>query len=71
MASNQLLTSSMITAESARVLGNNLVLAKCVNRDYDDDFAIKGAKIGQSLNVRKPARYATRVGAVVDIQAQT
>lgn len=71
MASNQLLTISMITAESARILGNNLVFAKCVNRDYDDDFAIKGAKIGQSLNVRKPARYATRTGAVVDIQAQT
>lgn len=68
---NQLLTISMITAESARVLGNNLVLAKCVNRDYDDDFAVKGAKIGQNLNVRKPARYATRTGSVVDIQAQT
>ena len=71
MAGNALLTISMITAESARVLGNNLVLAKCVNRDYDNDFAIKGAKIGQSLNVRKPARYTTRVGSVVDIQGQT
>lgn len=71
MAANQLLTISMITAESARVLGNNLVLAKCVNRDYDNDFAIKGAKIGQSLNVRKPARYTTRTGSVVDIQGQT
>lgn len=69
--SNQLLTISMITAESARILGNNLVLAKCVNRDYDEDFAIKGAKIGQSLNVRLPARYTLRTGSVVDIQAQT
>ena len=69
--SNQLLTISMITAESARVLSNNLVLAKCVNRDYDDEFGIKGAKIGQSLNIRKPARYSVRVGSSVDIQAQT
>lgn len=68
---NSLLTISMITAESARVLSNNLVLAKCVNRDFDDEFAIKGAKIGQSLNVRKPARYTTRTGSVVDIQAHT
>jgi len=67
---NQLLTISMITAESARVLGNNIVLGKTVNRDYDEDFAVKGAKIGQSTNVRKPARYKTRTGAVVDIQAQ-
>ena len=71
MASNQLLTISMITAESARVLGNNLVLSKCVNREYDDEFAIKGAKIGQSLNVRKPARYTVRTGSVVNIEAQT
>lgn len=69
--SNQLLTISMITAESARILGNNLQLAKRVNRDYDDEFAIKGAKIGQSLNVRLPARYTLRTGSVVDIQAQT
>jgi hypothetical protein len=68
---NQLLTISMITADAARILSNNLVLAKCVNRDYDDDFAIKGAKIGQTLNVRKPARYNARIGTVVDIQAQT
>jgi hypothetical protein len=71
MATNQLLTISMITAESARVLGNNLALTKCVNRNYDDEFAIKGAKIGQNVNVRKPARYLTRTGSVVDIQAQT
>jgi hypothetical protein len=71
MASNQLLTISMITAESARVLGNNIVLGKCVNRDYDNDFAIKGAKIGQNLNVRKPARYSVRTGSVVNIEAQT
>ena len=68
---NQILTISMITAEAARVLSNNLVLAKCVNRDYDEDFAIKGAKIGQSTNVRKPARFNTRTGSVVDIQAFT
>ena len=71
MASNSLLTIAMITAESARILSNNLTLARTVNRDYDDEFAIKGAKIGQTLSVRKPARYNIRVGSVVDIQAQT
>ena len=53
---NQLLTISMITAESARVLGNNIVLGKTVNRDYDEDFAVKGAKIGQSKIGRASCR---------------
>lgn len=69
--SNQLLTISMITEKSAIVLGNNLVLAKTVNRDYDEDFGVKGAKIGQTLNVRLPARYSVRSGTVVEIEAQT
>lgn len=68
---NQLLTISMITPESARVLSNNLVLAQCVNRSFDQDFGVRGAKIGQTVNVRKPARYTVRTGSVVDLQAQT
>lgn len=66
--SNTLLTTSMITKEAARVLGNNLVLAKCVNRSYDNEFAIVGAKIGQSLNVRKPVRPTVSTGPVANIQ---
>ena len=66
--SNTLLTTSMITKEAARVLGNNLVLAKCVNRTYDSEFAIVGAKIGQTLNVRKPVRPTTSQGPVANIQ---
>jgi hypothetical protein len=66
--SNTLLTTSMITREAARVLSNNLVLAKTVNRDYDSEFAIAGAKIGQTLNVRKPVRPTTSQGPVANIQ---
>lgn len=66
---NQLLTISMITNEAAMVLGNNTVLAKCVNRDYDDDFGVVGAKIGQTINIRRPVRPITRSGPVVDIQS--
>ena len=68
---NQLLTISMITTESARILSNNLVLSKVVNRDFDDEFGIPDAKIGQTVNVRKPARYNLRTGSIVDLQAQT
>lgn len=61
----------MITNEAAMVLGNNVVLAKCVNRDYDQDFGVVGAKIGQTINVRRPVRPLTRSGPVVDIQSAT
>lgn len=69
--SNQLLTISMITRESLRVLTGNLKFATNVNRGFNDEFAIKGAKIGQTLNIRKPARYVGRTGPVVSLEAQT
>lgn len=61
----------MITPESAQVLSNNLTMARRVARKWDQDFAVKGAKIGQTINVRRPARYDVREGNVVNIQAQT
>lgn len=68
---NTLLTISMITRESARVLVNNLGFAKKVNREYDDQFAIKGAKIGNTLNIRKPPRYIGRTGDALAIEDAT
>lgn len=61
----------MITRESLRVLTGNLKFATNVNRGFNDEFAIKGAKIGQTLNIRKPARYNGRTGPVVSLEAQT
>lgn len=71
MATNQILTNSLITGKSARVLSNNLVLSKLVNRNYDDMFAQPGNKGGQSVSIRLPARYTTRVGAVINEQPDT
>lgn len=34
------------------VLENELVFTSEVNRDYDDQFAQSGAKIGNTVNVR-------------------
>lgn len=71
MAANSLLTISMISRDAAIVLGNTLDLAKRVNRDFDSDFGVKSAQIGQTLNIRRPIRPTVRVGSVVDIQAIT
>ncbi len=68
---NSLLTISMITREALRVLENNLTFAKGVNREYDDQYAISGAKIGDTLNIRKPARYVGRSGTVMSIEDHT
>ena len=68
---NQLLTISMITKESLRVLTGSLKFATQVNNGYNSEFAIKGAKIGQTVNIRKPARYVGRTGPVVSLEAQT
>lgn len=69
--SNSILTISMITREAVRVLENNLTFAKGVNREYDDKFGIEGAKIGNVLNIRKPARYAGRSGRTLSIEDHT
>jgi hypothetical protein len=68
---NQILTISMITRESLRVLENNLTFTKGVNREYDDAFGKTGAKIGNTLNLRLPARYVGRTGPTLSIENQT
>lgn len=66
---NSLLTTSKITFECLDILENNLGFSKAVNRDYDDQFAVNGAKIGATVNVRKPPRYTVGSGPVIDPQA--
>ena len=68
---NTNLTISMVTKEALAVLENNLTFAKGVNREYDDQFAVGGAKIGDTLNVRKPARYVGRTGATLSVEDHT
>lgn len=65
------LTSSIITNESLAVLENNLTFAKNISREYDDKFAVSGAKIGATLNIRKPARYVGRTGAAIGVEDHT
>ena len=68
---NTNLTISMITREALRILENNLSFTKGVNREYDDKYAVEGAKIGDTLNIRKPARYAGRSGTTLAVEDHT
>jgi len=53
---NTLLTVDMIMRRNLMVLENTLVAAKFVNRQYDDQYANSGAKIGASVRIRIPPR---------------
>lgn len=65
---NSLLTIDMITNEALMVLENELNFTKQVNREYDDRFANSGAKIGDTVNIRKPVRYQGRRGAGLAVE---
>ena len=60
--SNNLLTISKITNEALMVLENELTFTGGVDKNYDDQFAVVGAKIGQTVNVRRPGRFIGAVG---------
>jgi hypothetical protein len=66
--SNNLLTISYITNEGLDVLENTLVFADKVDRQYSDEFAIKGAKIGATCNVRRPPRYLGTFGPALNVE---
>lgn len=65
---NSILTPTMITRESLRVLHQKCNFIGNVNRQYDDKFAQTGAKIGTSVNVRMPSKYTVRTGASLSAQ---
>ena len=44
------------------VLENELTFTGGVDKNYDDQFSVVGAKIGQTVNVRRPGRFIGAVG---------
>ncbi len=65
---NTLLTIDMITRKALEILENNLVITRNVNRQYDDSFAVEGAKIGSTLRIRLPDRALVTDGAALQVQ---
>lgn len=61
----------MITREQLRVLVNNLIFTGRVSREYEDQFAKSGAKIGTTLNIRKPPRFIRTDGQGLQLQDVT
>ena len=59
---NQTLTRQEITNYSLMELKNNLVVIPNMYRDLDKEFGNEGAKIGETIYVRKPQRFIGRDG---------
>jgi len=66
--SNSILTIDMITRKALEILENSLVITRNVNRQYDDSFAVQGAKIGSTLRIRLPDRALVTDGAALQVQ---
>ena len=65
---NTLLTISKITNEALMVLENELTFSSEVDRNYDDQFAVVGAKIGATVNVRRPGRFIGTTGPALNVE---
>jgi len=60
---NKLLTISDITREALALLVEESQLLKACNRKYESRFAKSGAKVGASVDIRKPVKYGVTDGA--------
>ena len=66
---NTLLTTSMITREALSILRQKLTFLRKINMEYDDRFAITGAKIGSTIEIRVPTNGKVRSGRIMDAGA--
>lgn len=68
---NSFLTNAIITMETLDVLENTDAAARIINSEYSDQFKFGGAVLGQTLSIRKPARFIGRLGQAVNIEGIT
>lgn len=58
----------MITREAVRLWKNANAFLQNVDMQYDDSFAVSGAKIGSSLRIRLPNDFTVTTGPALDVQ---
>lgn len=63
-----ILTPTAVTREALRILHQKLNFVGTINRQYDDQFAKSGAKIGTTLKIREPNQFTVRTGKTIDTQ---
>lgn len=65
---NSLLTINMITREAVRLWKNSNAFIQNVDMQYDDSFAVSGAKIGSTLRIRLPNDFTVTTGPALSVQ---
>lgn len=65
---NTILTPTAVTREILRIAHEKLSFIGTTVRTYDDSYARTGAKIGDSLKIRKPNKYTVRTGKPLNAQ---
>lgn len=63
---NQYLNTKLITREILSTLRQKLTFLRKINMEYDDKFAVTGAKIGNSIDIRVPTHAKIRQGRIMD-----
>jgi hypothetical protein len=58
----------MITRESLRLFKNTNSFIQHIDKQYDDSYAVVGAKIGSALRIRLPNDYTVRTGQAAQPQ---
>lgn len=62
------LTPDIITKEALSVLHQKANFIGSINKQYDDQFAKTGAKIGETLKIRMPNQFEVRTGKTLNVQ---
>jgi len=65
---NSLLTRLEITRKAIRLFTNSNAFIKSIDKQYDSQFAVAGAKIGATLKVRLPNDYTVTDGPGLSLQ---
>lgn len=65
---NAILTPTMVTRKALMILHQKLNFVGSINRQYDDQYAKKGAKIGSTLQIRVPNEFTVRTGRTLAAQ---
>ena len=65
---NTLLTINLITREAVRLWKNSNAFLQNGDMQYDDSFAVAGAKIGNTLRIRLPNDYIVTTGPALSVQ---
>jgi P22 coat protein - gene protein 5 len=68
---NTYLTIDMITAEAVMLFKNSNLFIQNMDTQYDDQFAIDGAKIGDTLRIRLPSDFTVTDGPAMQLQDNT